>query len=108
MTMTGKNSGLMKTAGEIYMEIHPELAENLLLKQGETVKVSSRRGSIKVKAKITNKINKNTIFIPFHFAGGANILTNNALDHFAKEPELKACTVKIEKLYLDADCTEAR
>ena len=108
MTMTGKNSGLMKTAGEIYMEIHPELAENLLLKQGETVKVSSRRGSIKVKAKITNKINKNTVFIPFHFAGGANILTNNALDHFAKEPELKACTVKIEKLYLDADCTEAR
>ena len=104
MTMTGKNSGIMKTAGENYMEIHPELAENLHLKQGETVKVSSRRGSIKIKAKITNKTDKNIVFIPFHFAGGANILTNNALDRFAKEPELKACAVKIEKLFTDTGC----
>ena len=104
MTMTGKNSGLMKTAGENYMEIHPELAKTLHLKHGETVKVSSRRGSIKIKTKITNKTNKNTVFIPFHFAGGANILTNSALDRFAKEPELKACAVKIEKLSLDTGC----
>ena len=103
MTMTGKNSGLMKTAGENYMEIHPDLAETLHLIQGETVRVSSRRGSIKVKIKITNKTNKNTVFIPFHFAGGANILTNNALDRFAKEPELKACAVKIEKLSINTD-----
>lgn len=103
MTMTGRNSGLMKTAGENYMEIHPDLAGRLHLKHGETVKVSSRRGTIKIKAKITEKISRDTVFIPFHFAGGANILTNNALDNFAKEPELKACAVKIEKIFLDTE-----
>ena len=65
----------MRTAGKNYMVIHPDLAKNLHLTQGETVKVSSRKGTITIKTNITSKIEKNMVLIPFHFA---------------KEPELKA------------------
>ena len=44
-------------------------------------------------------IMKGVIFMPFHFVEcAANILTNTALDPFAKMPEFKACAVKIEKI----------
>lgn len=35
------------------------------------------------------------LFIPFHYAQGANVLTHNALDPIAKIPELKVAAVSI-------------
>jgi formate dehydrogenase major subunit len=64
---------------------------------GDNVKVSSRRGSIKVKARISEGISRGVVFIPFHFKeAAANVLTNTALDPISKIPELKVCAVKIE------------
>ena len=63
------------------------------------MKVSSRRGFIEAKVNITENIQKNSIFIPFHFMeAAANILTNPALDPIAKIPEYKVCAAKVEKL----------
>jgi formate dehydrogenase, alpha subunit (F420) (EC 1.2.99.-) len=59
----------------------------------------TRRGEIKVPARVTKEIMKGVMFMPFHFAEcAANILTNNALDPIAKIPEFKACAIKIEKI----------
>jgi predicted molibdopterin-dependent oxidoreductase YjgC len=63
------------------------------------VKVSSRRGSILVKAKVSDIVAQDVVFIPFHFAeGAANILTNSAFDPSCKTPELKVCAVAVERL----------
>jgi len=60
--------------------------------------VTSRRGDIEARARISDMAVKGTIFIPFHYAGAAaNKLTNSALDPTAKIPELKVCAVRIEK-----------
>lgn len=100
MTMTNKTEGINKIAPESYIEISPELAESLKVTDGEKVKVSSRRGQIYTKAKVTEIVSNNVVFMPFHWAeGAANVLTNgSALDKHSKTPELKVCAVKVEKI----------
>jgi formate dehydrogenase alpha subunit len=82
-----------------YVEISPTDAKNMDIHDGERIRVSSRRGEIQVKAKVSRKVNRGVVFIPFHFAeSAANILTNPAYDPIAKIPEYKACAVRVEKL----------
>jgi formate dehydrogenase alpha subunit len=96
-SMTRKVEAIDKISPEAYMEIHPDDAKQLGVDSGENVKVSSRRGSIHIKVKITKKILRGMVFIPFHFKeAAANVLTNTALDPISKIPELKVCAVKIE------------
>jgi len=98
-TMTGRVEGLNKKAPESYIEINPKTARKYEIDNGEMVRVLSRRGAVITKAKIVDIINKEVVFMPFHYAeGAANILTNNALDAQCKIPELKVCAVKIEKV----------
>lgn len=98
-TMTGRVEGLNKKSPESFVQINPVTASNLKINNGDMVKVSSRRGSILVKAKVNDIVEQDVVFIPFHFAeGAANILTNSAFDPSCKIPELKVCAVAIEKV----------
>ncbi|MDK2822913.1 MAG: formate dehydrogenase ferredoxin subunit [Clostridia bacterium] len=98
-TMTGRVEGLNKKAPESYIEIHPETANKHKIEDGEIIRVISRRGAIFTKARVVDIVNKNIVFMPFHYAeGAANVLTNNTLDENCKIPELKVCAVKIEKI----------
>jgi len=80
------------------VEINPQDAEELKVKDGEFVEVSSRRGKIKAKAQVTEKSGKGVVFMSFHFhEAAANLLTNAALDPVSKIPEYKVCAVKVQK-----------
>ena len=73
------------------------------IKDNDWVKVSSRRGQIETKVKITERVDKGMVFMPFHFAeAAANLLTNDALDPVAKIPEYKLSAVKIEPIQKQA------
>lgn len=97
-TMTGKTPGLNDKAPESFIEIAEIEANKLGIKNGDMVKVSSRRGEIETKAKVTNIVEDNVVFMPFHYAqGAANMLTNTASDDLCQIPELKVAAVKIEK-----------
>lgn len=97
-TMTGKVEGLNKKSPESFVQVNPITANKLKINDGDMVKVSSRRGSIIVKAKVSDIVKQNVVFIPFHFAeGAANTLTNSALDPSCKIPEFKVCAVVLEK-----------
>jgi formate dehydrogenase major subunit len=97
-TMTMKSEGLNNLAPESFVEISLGDAGKYGLGEGEMVKVTSRRGKIKARAKISDKAVDGTVFVPFHYAeAAANELTNSALDPVAMIPELKVCAVRIEK-----------
>jgi predicted molibdopterin-dependent oxidoreductase YjgC len=97
-TMTMRERGIENIAGESYVEISKALAEEIKVADGEVVQVSSRRGSISVKVRISGKVSGKTVFIPFHYAKeSVNRLTNEALDPTTNIPELKVCAVKITK-----------
>lgn len=98
-TMSRRSPTLNARVPEGYVEISTDDASALGISDGEKVKVKSRRGEIITKAKITHRVKKGLIFIPFHFKeAAANVLTNPALDPIAKIPEFKVCAAKIEKL----------
>jgi formate dehydrogenase alpha subunit len=97
-TMTRKAPGLEAMAPSPFVEVNPQDAKKLKVKDGDRVKVSSRRGSIKLDARVNERVGPGVIFIPFHyFEAAANVLTNPALDPTAKIPELKVCAARVEK-----------
>jgi formate dehydrogenase alpha subunit len=81
---------------EARIEISPADAARLKLEDGQAVRVSSRRGSIVLRAWVTPRTTVGVVFIPMHFVqAAANLLTIDALDPRAKIPEYKACAVRI-------------
>ena len=98
-TMTRRSPSLNKEVEEGFAEINPRQAKELGIIQGERIKVFSRRGEIEIKADLSERMEGNTIFIPFHFVeSAANRLTNPAFDPIAQIPEFKVCAVRIEKV----------
>jgi formate dehydrogenase alpha subunit len=94
-TMT-RNSALNEIYPEARVEIHPADAEIHGIRNGDPVKVQSRRGEIIVRATVTEKTSVGVVFLPWHFAeAAANLLTNDVLDPQAKIPEFKACAVQV-------------
>jgi assimilatory nitrate reductase catalytic subunit len=81
-------------------EMHPRLADFLGVSDGDVVRVTSRRGSIEVPARVTTTIRPDTVFIPYHWAGrkAANQVTNPVLDPESKIPEYKVCAVRVERV----------
>jgi formate dehydrogenase major subunit len=97
-TMTRVSAHLQREMPEVIMEIHPDDARDFDLRDGALARISSRRGTIVSKVRLTDRIGKGVLFLPFHFAeNAANVLTNTALDPIAKIPEYKVCAVKLEK-----------
>ena len=96
-TMTGR-SRLEEIFPEAICEIHPDDAEELEVKTGDWLEVASRRGSIKLRALVTGRSPRGTVFIPFHFAeAAANKLTLDRVDKRAKIPDYKNTAVRIQK-----------
>jgi len=98
-TMTGRVDGINQIAPSSYVEINETTANRLGIENGDRVKITSRRGQIETTAKITEIIDDDVLFMPFHYAdGAANYLTNTAADPTAKIAELKVAAVRIEKI----------
>jgi formate dehydrogenase alpha subunit len=97
-TMTRRSPTLVREINKAFVEVNPEDASDLGIRDKDMVKVSSRRGSVEVEAKVTDRVKKGVIFMPFHFAeAAANTLTNSALDPVSKIPEYKVCAARLDK-----------
>jgi formate dehydrogenase major subunit len=74
-------------------------AERMGIANGEEIKVISRRGEITAKARVGRKVSEGETWMPFHFPDSpVNVITNAALDEFARIPEYKVCAVRLEKI----------
>ena len=99
-TQTRRIGPLVAQYPEPLCELHPRLADPHGISTGDLVRVTSRRGSMTLAAKVVATIRPDTIFIPYHWAGhqAANQLTNRALDPLSKIPEFKVSAVRIERV----------
>jgi len=104
MTRTGKVAALRKMCPEPFLEMHPSDAKDCGVVDADFVEILSRRGKAVVQVRVTAEIRPGTCFMPFHwgrqfgFYKAANNLTVTARDPVSRQPELKACAVKIKKL----------
>ena len=99
-TQTGRASGFDLLVPSELAEINPYDAEQLELTEGQMVRVSSRRGTVKVPIKVTDKSPHGTVFMSFAFPEltQTNRLTSDAYDFITETPEFKACAIRIDKI----------
>jgi formate dehydrogenase alpha subunit len=98
-TMSRRSPTLNREMSSAAVDINPDDAERLGIETNELVKVSSRRGEVKIRARVTRMVPPGTLFIPFNFQeSAANTLTNPARDPVSKIPEFKVCAVRMEKV----------
>ncbi len=98
-TQTRNSIGLENIFPEELLEISPVDAKRMNVKTGDMVKASSRRGSITLKAWVTERSPEGVTWCAFHFREAhANVLTNDAYDNVTETPEYKACAISIEKV----------
>ncbi len=97
-TMTRRGTGLNRLYPELLAEINPEDAQGLEISEGEYIRITSRRGSIRAKVHIDRRSQRGMVFVPFHFReAAANLLTHGAVDPVSKIPAFKVSGVRIEK-----------
>jgi formate dehydrogenase alpha subunit len=96
-TMTRRVEGLDWLVPEAVAELNALDASERGVTEGAVIRVSSRRGAIVVRARVSERIAQGTVFLPFHFAeAAANLLTNPKLDPVSKIPEFKVCAVQVQ------------
>ncbi len=77
-----------------FAEMHPLLANRLGVADGMPVTVATRRGEMRLPARVTTTIRPDTVFVPFHWLG-VNRLVNDALDPASRMPEFKVCAARV-------------
>jgi ferredoxin-nitrate reductase len=104
MTRTGKSRALRDSEPEPFLELHPLDAARFGVRDGERVTVESRRGGAVLTARVVDTVPAGTVFAPFHWAalhappgaGSVNAATTRASDPISRQPDLKACAVRVE------------
>lgn len=103
MTKTGKVKKLRQHIAQSFIEIHPDDAVQRAITEGSIVEVISKRGSVRVKANLTEDIKKGVVFLPMHWGkilgndlNRANNLTQNLIDPISKEPDFKFSAVQVQ------------
>jgi formate dehydrogenase major subunit len=97
-SMTRRSFALDAIQPEPYVFLNPDDAKAMGVGDGDFVRVSSRRGTIETRARLSHRDTPGTCFMPFHFReAAANLLTIDEIDPMGKIPEFKFCAVSIER-----------
>jgi formate dehydrogenase major subunit len=97
-SMTRRSFALDAIQPEAHVWLNPDDAAGMGVADGDFVRITSRRGSIELRAKLSHRDTPGTCFIPFHFReAAANVLTIDEIDPFGKIPEFKFCAVRVER-----------
>lgn len=112
-TKTARAPQLQAAAPEVWVELSPDDAAGAGIAEGDLTEVSTPRGTVEAKARITD-LRDGVLFLPFHYgywdttgsgpdgAGrAANELTLTDWDPASKQPIFKSGAARIRRL---ADC----
>jgi predicted molibdopterin-dependent oxidoreductase YjgC len=82
------------------LDISPEDAKRFGISDGDRVRVSSRRGSVEVRARIDTALREKLVFMTLHFPDdvATNLLTIDVADPKSGTAEFKACAVRVERI----------
>jgi sulfite reductase (NADPH) flavoprotein alpha-component len=101
LTKTGRVARLNRLNPGPFVEIHPEDARTLGIRDGQLMQVASRRGMAVLPAAVTDRVQAGTCFVPFHWNDNygenlaVNAVTSDAVDPISLQPGFKACAVSL-------------
>ncbi len=95
-SMTRRSDVLDAIEPEAVAFMSPKDLWRLQLTLGDRIRLETRRGAVEVKVRSDRDVPAGMVFMPFCYAeAAANLLTNPALDPFAKIPEFKFCAARV-------------
>ncbi|MBU3055634.1 nitrate reductase [Pseudomonas indica] len=106
MSRTGTAARLFGHVEEAVLGLHPEELRRRHLRDGQLVRVRSRRGSLVLPVQKDENVRPGQAFLPMHWGDrflkglGSNVLTLPAFDPLSKQPELKHAGIEVEKVEL--------
>jgi assimilatory nitrate reductase catalytic subunit len=104
MSRTGNVARLFGHAPEPRLSVNANDLARRGIKDGELVKLESKRGAVYVQVKVDEDIRSGQVYLPMHWgkrflggkdSAGVNTLTSPAFDPISRQPELKHAAVKI-------------
>ncbi len=96
-TRTAKSSVLRALSpSEAYVEISPDDASARRLESGDWAEVTSRRGTMRARARVTPIVRPGQVFVPMHEAQ-TNLLTNSSFDPLSRQPSYKHGAVEVRR-----------
>ncbi|WP_434626786.1 nitrate reductase [Chromobacterium sp. CV08] len=103
MSRTGRVARLFAHSPEPELRMHPEDADRRKLRDGDLVRVVSKRGQWVLPLKTDGDMARGSVFAAMHWSrqflnsGGSNEATVSAVDGLSFQPELKHAAVRVEK-----------
>ena len=95
-SMTRRASVLDALEPEPFVAVNPRDLIKLGVQPGEPLLLETRRGRIITNSKADADTPAGTVFMPFcYYEAAANVLSNAALDPYAKIAEVKYCAVRV-------------
>ena len=96
-TMTRRTYLLEREFPFMFVEVNRRDAQKLGIRDMDNCRVSTRRGELIVRARVSDKVKEKVLWMPFHYVEApANLLTNNAFCPISRTGEYKACAAKLE------------
>ncbi|MGC8506117.1 MAG: formate dehydrogenase subunit alpha [Thermoplasmata archaeon] len=97
---TYKSAGIRSKVPDTFVEVSPDLARERGLSTGDTVRISSKQGNVKVKVLVTDRVSGRELYMPMNSTGDSavNRLTGRIMDPTAHTPAYKELPVKMEKI----------
>jgi len=97
-TRTGK-SPLLRAMypKEVYVEINPEDACKLSIRDGQRVYVSTRRAEVRARARLMPGVQEGQVFMPMHYAV-TNHLTLPSFDPYSHQPSYKMAAARLSRV----------
>ncbi len=100
-TMTMRADVLKRAYPYCFMEMNPTDARKMGVRSGDMIRITSRRGEAKIRARVVDMPQPGMVFVPMHWEDSdslINYVCNDAFDPGSKQPEYKMCAVKLEKV----------
>lgn len=93
-------AGLNTLAPEDFIEMHPADAAAYGIADGDTVRVTSRHGSVVTRARVSDRVIAGVVFKPIHFSERpTNVLTSaEFIDPVGTTPNTKVAPVRVERV----------
>jgi formate dehydrogenase major subunit len=97
--MTYRVKGIKEETPDRWIEISPELAKERGIQNGTWLDVTSRVGTLRVKALVTERVKGKQAYLPLTSSEGpGNVLVGPAVDRITHTPAYKETAVQIEVL----------
>ncbi|WP_439117768.1 formate dehydrogenase subunit alpha [Nereida ignava] len=96
-SMTRRATVLDAVEPEANCSLHPSTLRKLGVEPGGMIRLTTKRGSVVIMARMDRAVAPDMVFLPFAYVeAAANILTNSAIDPYGKIPEFKFSAVRVE------------